>query len=1074
MGTRSRVLQRITASALAVIVLGGMFVESESAPAEAIYATGGSGLYKGSIDWFDWAPKDTVIGYNDQTTPPGTVTRTNTRTIGGSTLITTCTLSNMHGQTATYRSGQWGGDALDNLYNIGGANAANTMVTGLYNYRDGNNSNGGELIQFDFDCNVTLDGMPVPVKGMVVGDAEASNSGTTGRTNYVEEWIRVKPATPATWRVVDRLRTGCTRYTIGDLWADNTLRLRNSGQECANPTTGVGGNGPVAVAFMEGATAGKATIVGRGKSAMALGIVLDNDFGDAPESYGAAGALIDRGWTGGEIPKGQYPYPHSQTTGLWKCTQTSGIFCSWNGYRETDANGAETMYSYQQSYTAAQTPPASTNLFDNFAMAVPGNPDLMLGARIDAEPVQPFSPDARGDDTNATSDDEEAITAVPDAIAFPGAAYSVTVACTGTGYVSGWLDWNRNGAFDSGEMSSVVSCAGGQASLSWTTPADVVKGASFLRLRIAPNASNLTPTGMVYGGEVEDHPVVIRPALTIDKSSSATTSSRVGDVVTYTVKLKNISSSNFTAALPASFTDDLGNVLDDANWNNDAAVAFDMGSTGTPPTLTGTMLNWSGPLKAGETATFTYSVTLKAGGNGTVTNTACITTDDCDSTTTALPKLTIDKSVNSTQPPSTFWDTDYTYTVVVRNNGPGAATAQNPASVEDDLSDVLDDATFTGINSTVLSSPSGSTPAATFDAATKKLKWSGPLAVGQQVTITYTVKYMRNMTGNRELYNRACIPANLAQDPAARCDEVTIPPNAGTIQSWKSSDPPSGTVLAAGDTVTYTLHFKNNETSIWGRTVDHEDVLAEVLDDADVISAPTASNPALTVTPIANGRFKVTGTVPAATTYTVSYTVRVKADGQRGNSRLDNFVVPTGTNPPGTCVPTGSQHPSCTTHPVLGSVIWGKTGAQSERIGGSEWTITGPSGSASQTVTVIDCEAANAAGCAGADKDPRAGYLEVTQLAWGDYTLVETKAPLGYVLDPTPRSFTIGGGAAQQRVDLGGIVNERQTALIIPLTGGLGADWFLFGGGGTLAALLALISIRAHRRNRAFAGPGRP
>lgn len=587
----------------------------------------------------------------------------------------------------------------------------------------------------------------------------------------------------------------------------------------------------------------------------------------------------------------------------------------------------------------------------------------------------------------------------------------------------------------------------------------------------AANISNVVGVDLPNCATVQ---FVKEPALTIDKTSSAGANSKVGDVVTYSVELKNTGLGDWTAGNPATFTDNLSNVLDDADWNNDAAVSFDMDTAGTPPTLTGTTLNWSGPLKAGETATFTYSVTLKAGGNGTVTNTACIAGNICDSTTTSLPKLTIEKSVNSTQPPSTWWDTDYTYTLVVRNNGPGAATAQNPASVEDDLMDVLDDAEFVQINSTVLSSPSGSTPAATFNAVTKKLTWSGPLAVGQTVTIRYTVKYKLNMTGNRELYNRACIPADLAQDPSARCDEVTIPPNAGTIQSWKSSDPPPGTELAAGDTVTYTLHFKNNETSIWGRTVDHEDVLTEVLDDADVISGPTASNPALTVTAISNGRFKVTGTVPAATTYTVSYTVRVKADGQRGNSRLDNFVVPTGTNPPGTCVPTGSQHPNCTTHPVLGSVIWGKTGAQSERIGGSEWTITGPSGSASQAVTVVDCEAANAADCTGADRDPRAGYLEVTQLAWGDYTLVEAKAPLGYVLDPTPRPFTIGGGATQQRVDLGGIVNERQTALIIPLTGGLGADWFLFGGGGTLAALLALISIRAHRRNRAFAGPGRP
>ncbi len=39
--------------------------------------------------------------------------------------------------------------------------------------------------------------------------------------------------------------------------------------------------------------------------------------------------------------------------------------------------------------------------------------------------------------------------------------------------------------------------------------------------------------------------------------------------------------------------------------------------------------------------------------------------------------------------------------------------------------------------------------------------------------------------------------------------------------------------------------------------------------------------------------------------------------------------------------------------------------------------------------------------------EPKAGQFRVEDLKWGDYTLVETKAPAGYELDETERPFTI-------------------------------------------------------------------
>lgn len=403
------------------------------------------------------------------------------------------------------------------------------------------------------------------------------------------------------------------------------------------------------------------------------------------------------------------------------------------------------------------------------------------------------------------------------------------------------------------------------------------------------------------------------------------------------------------------------------------------------------------------------------------------------------------------------------YTVTGSNTG---GTALNVA-ISDSLSDVLQHADYNG---DAVAKVNGQTVAApTYNPATKTLSWSGPVPAGQSVTLEYTVTVHADAWGV-QFKNHATSTATPPTGPP-----ITPPPGEtehhtpSRLTFWKTSTPPSGSEVSAGDEITYTLHFKT-EGGV-PHAVDHEDVVVKVIDDADIVAGPTPSNPALAVTPVVNGRFAITGSVPGDTEYTVSYTVRVKADGQRGDSRLDNHLVPTGTIPPEECVPVAGEPPTCTTHRVLGSVVWQKTDAQGDRLGGSEWELVGPAGPGSQTDPVADCDEASAVDCTGPDRDPRPGFFLVEDLAWGDYTLVETQAPLGYVLDPTPHPFTIGGTAPQQRVDLGSIVNERPAALIIPLTGGLGADWFLFGGGGILAALLALMAARAHRRKRALVGP---
>ena len=416
--------RRWSVALTALLALTGVVA---AGPAHATFAGGGSGLYVGSIDWFEWGADGYAI-------PSGGLTKSNTRTVEGKDLVTTCTLSGISGAVSAYRSGDWWGDAFDNLYNIGGADGANTMVAGLAT------TTNAATVNFTFACSVTYDGTPLSMAGLVFADAESSD---------LTEYIEATPTPGTTWRVIDRARSaGCVTTSIATL-TGGTLRLEPDFNQCSNS----GGYGPALVAFMQGATSAAVTMKGGGKTAVALGVVLQSDFGDAPASYGAAGAFYQSGWTGGTLSAG------------------------------------------------------STDTFSGFTLATTTPPTAVLGATIDSESTAQFSVGATGDGA-----DEDAISP-PGTVSelFAGAPYTLTgVACT-AGVVRGWIDWNDNGTFDSGEASQMATCTGPSVDLVWSSiPSDVVAASTYLRLRIADSSAQVaSPTGMSLTGEVEDYPITI-------------------------------------------------------------------------------------------------------------------------------------------------------------------------------------------------------------------------------------------------------------------------------------------------------------------------------------------------------------------------------------------------------------------------------------------------------------------------------------------------------------------------------------------------------------------------------------
>lgn len=531
-------------------------------------------------------------------------------------------------------------------------------------------------------------------------------------------------------------------------------------------------------------------------------------------------------------------------------------------------------------------------------------------------------------------------------------SYQFTVVNNGQGVSSGWTVTDAlpaglsnpqvTGDVGSSVNGSTVTVTGGRLGVgereTFTISADT---------NVSPPAC-ITNTATVVGNEQDpntannqDSVQSCALALAVTKTSNATADSRPGDVITYTVRATNTGAGDYTTANPAVVFDDLSGVLDDATYDDNAAAS----RTGALA-YQQSRISWSGALAVGQSVDITYSVTLKAGGDGAVRNVAWVPDDPsvttppscdpatggvdnatgqpCAVTTFDLPRLTIDKSASTTELPAV--GEQATYTIVVRNAGPGAYTAAEPATATDDLSDVLDDATFDDASLTATTG--------TVTRSGNTLSWSGPLAAGAEATITYAVTYTGE--GDQILRNSACVPTDQTAPGAQSCDRVQVP--GALLSQWKSAQASADPVVA-GSTITYTLYFDNDgETAA---TIDAVDDLTYVLDDADVTSEPTSADG---LTAVRDGsRIAVTGSVPVGATYTVTYTVTVRPDGERGDSVASNFLLAPGETPPagGVCVPTDTEQPNCTSTPITG-VAYTKsvTASESPVRTGTELTYT--------------------------------------------------------------------------------------------------------------------------------------
>lgn len=169
-------------------------------------------------------------------------------------------------------------------------------------------------------------------------------------------------------------------------------------------------------------------------------------------------------------------------------------------------------------------------------------------------------------------------------------------------------------------------------------------------------------------------------------------------------------------------------------------------------------------------------------------------------------------------------------------------------------------------------------------------------------------------------------------------------------------------------------------------------------------------------TPLAGAQFSIS---PNPTTGTGSTTGTTDATGRivfSGNVQPGTYTITETAAPPGYLLDTtpqvvtfGDQAESKTVTFVdpLGGVSWLKHDRNGALLGGATFQITATGGAAAAAPWDLDSSPITVVDNGVRDTDPTAGEISVAGLPTGTYSVVETVAPAGYVLDPASKSFTV-------------------------------------------------------------------
>ena len=156
-------------------------------------------------------------------------------------------------------------------------------------------------------------------------------------------------------------------------------------------------------------------------------------------------------------------------------------------------------------------------------------PGLMLGKTVDGEGDGQPTAIATGDDNNppAGPNDEDGVI-MP--LMVPGQAMTLQVTVTGSGFLSGWVDFGVDGSWAQAgdQILTNVPLSTGVHTLSYVVPNNAVWGATTIARFRFSTVTNLTPTGLAPDGEVEDHVAYIHPVPVPDLGDAPDSSNNSG------------------------------------------------------------------------------------------------------------------------------------------------------------------------------------------------------------------------------------------------------------------------------------------------------------------------------------------------------------------------------------------------------------------------------------------------------------------------------------------------------------------------------------------------------------------
>ncbi|TDW24390.1 DUF7507 domain-containing protein [Kribbella kalugense] len=484
----------------------------------------------------------------------------------------------------------------------------------------------------------------------------------------------------------------------------------------------------------------------------------------------------------------------------------------------------------------------------------------------------------------------------------PAAFSSVTL----TDPLTGVLDdaaYNANASATSGSVSyaaPTISWSGdlaGSATVTITYSVTVNNPVVGNKVLTNTVTSSTLGTNCVNGStDARCSATVSIPGLTIVKSADRSTTTPGG-----TVRLNIVVTNTGQTAYPgATVTDGLAGMLDDADYNADA-TATSGNLSYTAPSLT-----WTGSLPVGATATITYSVTVNDPDPGDRSLTGTVVSPSAGSpcpggnpavqcsvaVTVLVPALSI---TNSADPSSTTPGGVVAYTVALANTG---QTPYPGTTVSIALAAALDDGVYGG-NATA------SAGSIAFNAGTSTLTWTGNLAVGSAITITYSITVRDPDPGDKTLTTAVTAPVSGSTCPTAGASPLCTSTVQVRVPGLSIAVSANVATATPGTIVRYTLSISNTgQTSYPAANVSH--ALSGVLDDADYNSDAAAT--AGTVT-FAGTALNWSGELVIGATATVTYSASVRQP-TTGNRILSTS---TSSTTPGNNCPVGGTDPRCAT-----------------------------------------------------------------------------------------------------------------------------------------------------------------